>query len=248
MKTFHLANAQGKNARLPLLKSGTGKKTSKRTESLLPVFSERIHRGDHTLEVPEDPDRLVSFVDTLLKEDPEIDMQHAGLVLENITRGYRVPGTAELTGNFKKMVAQFATDGTLKKKAPIDLKDPNLDTETPIKMGKTMPIKEAFSKFVFHNHFVIRHDDGVQFEFLYNIAKELWEKQEVASLGAGPKGNQPLVFVQGPTAYKAFLYGEVQDGKYRLLVLLTRLEIKVPEKPVEAPAADEAKTEEPTAE
>lgn len=241
MKTFHLANAQGKNARLPLLRSGSGRKSNKRTETGEAVFSEKLHRGDSPIAVPETPEEIQAFSERLVKEDPEIDVEHAGMILDNISRGFRVPGEPELAGTFEKMVAQYAPDGTLKKKERVEIKETNIDTENPVKMGKALPLKEAFSKFVFHNHFVLRHDDGVQFEFLSGIAKELWEKQEVVVLGTGAKGNQPLVFVQGPTAYKAFLYGELRDGKYRLLVLLTRMELKAPEKPAEEKAETEPK-------
>ena len=48
-------------------------------------------------------------------------------------------------------------------------------------------------------------------------------------LGAGQKGNQPLVLREGGSPYRAFLHGETgKDGTYRLLVLLSNQELKLP--------------------
>jgi hypothetical protein len=58
----------------------------------------------------------------------------------------------------------------------------------------------------------------------------LAERSEVALLGAGPKGNLPLVLREHGSAYRAFLYGEVdQAGRYKLLLLLSDQELKLPE-------------------
>jgi hypothetical protein len=45
-------------------------------------------------------------------------------------------------------------------------------------------------------------------------------------VGAGPKGNEPLVFQDGGRTYRAYLEGRVQGGAYLLLLHLTNLELK----------------------
>jgi len=47
-------------------------------------------------------------------------------------------------------------------------------------------------------------------------------------LGAGPKGNGPVVMSQGGTAYRAFLEGRVDGECYCLALHLSNLEMKVP--------------------
>ena len=48
-------------------------------------------------------------------------------------------------------------------------------------------------------------------------------------LGAGPKGNQPLILRRGSVPYRGFLEGRTQGDKYCLLLHLSNLELKPPE-------------------
>jgi hypothetical protein len=54
----------------------------------------------------------------------------------------------------------------------------------------------------------------------------------MAFLGAGPKGNQPLVLRDRGNPFRAFLYGEIGSGQqadqYKLIVLLSDQELKKP--------------------
>ena len=67
------------------------------------------------------------------------------------------------------------------------------------------------------------------------MAKRLHDKKEVALLGAGPKGNAPLILRDKGSPHRAFLFGELGKGgesdKYRLLLLLSNQELKLPAKP-----------------
>ncbi|MBL8242817.1 MAG: hypothetical protein JNL89_01440, partial [Rhodanobacteraceae bacterium] len=76
------------------------------------------------------------------------------------------------------------------------------------------------------------HVDGLTFEFLRDLARDLAQKGEVAVLGAGPKGNLPLVIREAGSAYRAFLHGEVDGDRYKLLLLLSDQELKLPDVPV----------------
>jgi hypothetical protein len=101
-----------------------------------------------------------------------------------------------------------------------------------------MPLQQALTQFVFKQTCQILHEDGVTMDFLFGIAKDLHDKQEVALLGAGAKGNQPLVIRDKGSPYRAFLYGEVNgDNQYKLLLLLSDQELK---RPAVAEAAAEA--------
>jgi len=50
-------------------------------------------------------------------------------------------------------------------------------------------------------------------------------------VGAGTKGNQPLVIREKGSPYRGFLYGEIgqgeNEGKYKLLLLLSDRELKI---------------------
>jgi hypothetical protein len=222
MKTFHLSTEAGKNARVAIGRAASSKgKALSLTADKEETFTESVHRGD----VP--AGEIVP--ESLIKGDPEVDLTHAGMIISGATRGYRKEGAKELVGDFQKFVTTILPDGTVKEKVTHSPKKANTDDLVPVKMGKRIPITEAFGKFVFHNQYALTHDDGVKYEFLHAIAKDLHEKQEMAALGSGAKGNAPLVFIEGGSPYRAFLYGECEGQKYKLVVLITRMELKRPE-------------------
>jgi hypothetical protein len=83
-----------------------------------------------------------------------------------------------------------------------------------------------YNKLVFAKKYQLSHVNGLTFDFLYEMAKDLHEKDSLMMVGAGAKGNEPLVFQDGGKAYRAFLEGRVKDGKYILLLHLSNLELK----------------------
>ena len=74
----------------------------------------------------------------------------------------------------------------------------------------------------------LRHVDGVTYDFLYAMAKELHEEGMVVLIGAGPKGKAPLIFQANGSPYRGFLDGRVDGDRYQLLIHLSNLELKVP--------------------
>jgi len=226
MNIFHLSTETGTNARVGLARTKTeSPKIVHFTDSKEETRTERIHRGNN-LGTPTSQG--------LIDGDPEIDMEKIGMILPPSTRAYRIPGSDDIVGDFQTFVTTFLPDGTAKEKVPFLQKKSNTNDTNPIKMGKRIPLLEALQKFAFHNHYALAHDDGIKYEFLQKIAQELHEKQELATLGAGAKGNLPLIFIDGGSPCRAFLYGETDGEKYRLLVLLTRQELKLPEKKQES--------------
>jgi hypothetical protein len=221
MKELHLEISPGKNSRVGLtrIKSRKSKITLK-TISGQEVFSQRVATGETSSAVNSE----------LLKQsDPEIDLTHAGQILVNPTRGYSRPGHKQLEGGFQFIDTTYDTTGEVKERKPHAARRANINEALPIKVGRRIPLAQAVRQFVFTHQLALFHDDGLKYEFLFNLAKDLHEKQEVATLGAGPKGNLPLVLQENSNPYRAFLYGETNGPKYRLVVLLTNQELKLPE-------------------
>src|SRR3990170_2735771 len=88
---------------------------------------------------------------------------------------------------------------------------------------------EVFNRFVFQSKAQLTHVNGLTYDFLFAMAKELEEKDSLLLLGAGPKGNQPLVFFRGGTQYRGFLEGRTQGERYSLVLHLSNMELKAPE-------------------
>ena len=62
--------------------------------------------------------------------------------------------------------------------------------------------------------------------FLFEIAKELHEKNALMMIGGGAKGNEPLVFQDGGKGYRGYLEGRIKGNAFLLLLHLTNLELK----------------------
>jgi len=118
-------------------------------------------------------------------------------------------------------------DGVEIERRPLQQKEANISLEDiPIQWsGKFISKKKAVDQFVFSRHYQIRHVNGLTYDFLYQMAKELHEKDALMFVGAGVKGNKPVVVTTGGTPYRAFLEGRVDGDLYCLILHLTHLEL-----------------------
>lgn len=174
---------------------------------------------------------LEKVSDLLLKEDPEINVETFGGFLQDTSRVYVDPDRA-IVRKVQEFDILRLPDGTVKEKRPRQVAQANTATETPLTWtGKLMKKSEVYNKFVFASKSQIVHVNGLTYDFLFGIAKELEEKESLMLLGAGPKGTLPLVFHRGGTPYRGFLEGRTQGDKYCLLLHLSNMEFKVPEAP-----------------
>lgn len=235
MNTIHL-DLQGKTARVLFqpLPEARPKANIRQLTTRGVISPVRILNG---LNVRVDPAALTPT--EVIEQNPEFDFEGkaaAGeiLDLETLTTAYYDPSSdsPQPIADFKQIDIVYDATGQEKDRRPHITRKSNLDELQPIKIGKRMPLADALTSFVFKQVYQIVHEDGVQKDFLFGIAKELHEKQEMAVLGAGPKGNLPLVVREKGSPYRAFFYGEVgagaDEGKYKLLLLLSDQELKRP--------------------
>jgi len=171
----------------------------------------------------------------LVAGDPELDLVLAGTEVDpdSTTPAWFDPSASIATpiGDFADVDVVFDAHGVEKTRRPHLVRRSNLNELHPIKLGKRLPANDALAGFAFKQTLQLAHVDGLSFEFLRDLAKDLAAKNEIAVLGAGPKGNMPLVTRESGTAYRAFLHGEVdQQGRYKLLLLLSDQELKLPDK------------------
>ncbi len=189
---------------------------------------------------------LEKVSELLLKGDPEIDFESYGRFLSDTSRVY-IDADKKIVHKVQEWEIVRNPDGTEKERRPRKVLPPNTATETPLKWsGKLMKKSEVFNKFVFATKLQIVHVNGLTFDFLFAMAKDLEEKQSLMLMGAGPKSNLPLVFQRGGTSYRGFLEGRTQGEKYCLILHLSNMELKAPE-PIAAPPAPPAPLAAPAA-
>ncbi len=128
---------------------------------------------------------------------------------------------------FGELAQQVFPDGTLKEERTPKETFANILAEFPIKpVGKYLPKKDIYNKFVFSKKYQITHVNGLTFDFLYEMAKDLHDNNALMMLAGGEKGNEPLVFQDGGKTYRAFLEGRIKEKSYVLLLHLSNLELK----------------------
>lgn len=165
----------------------------------------------------------------LIAGDPEIDRELVGREVGE-TQTVFLSGTGEVLHASPSLVEViFGTDGKERERKPAEAVPANTNEESPVRFTK-MRLKRAelVTKFAVCRTIQIKHTSGLSYDFLYAMAKELADKDEVARLGAGPKGRDPLIFQENGARYQAFLEGRVDGAKYKLLLHLSNLELRAP--------------------
>ena len=159
--------------------------------------------------------------------DPEVDMELVGRKLEGLSKVYLAPdGNVAYGVSLTEKV--YAPDGSLtQSRAPREVTANVAIEGMPVRWtGKSFPKDKALRKFVFVRSYQVCHINGLTYDFLYDMAKKLAESNSLMLVGAGEKGNGPLVFFTNGTAYRAFLEGRVDGDKYILILRLSNLELK----------------------
>ena len=170
------------------------------------------------------------YAQALIEGDPEIDLEVVG-------RGVGRTDTVYLSGDGEVLYASptlveviLAPDGTEReRRAPVDV-EANVNDERPVAWtGRKMSKRDVVRRFLSSRSVQLRHVDGLTYDYLYEMARELAEEGVVVVLGAGPGGKKPLVFTLNGTPYRAFLEGRVDGSRYQLLLHLSNMELKRPQ-------------------
>lgn len=170
-----------------------------------------------------DPEKIS---EAILQADSEIDLLQCGMFIDSVSKLYLDKNQKPVfkVGRIEKV---FHPDGTLKEERPVKELQSNVLLETPIRMsGKLLPKKDVIQRIVLSKKYQLSHSNGLTFEFLFNIAKELEDTNSLMLVGAGAKGLEPLVFQDGGKAYRAFLEGRTSGDKYCLIMHLSNLELR----------------------
>jgi hypothetical protein len=166
---------------------------------------------------------------SLIEGDPEIDLEQAGRYLRETSRVY-----VDALGHIVHKVAFWEVvrnpDGSERERRPRKILETNISGETPLRWsGKFIKKEEACRKFVFSGKVQLHHINGLTYDFLFDMAKQLEQKDSLLLVGAGQKSNQPLILKRGGTPYRGFLEGRTQGDKYCLILHFSNLELKAPE-------------------
>lgn len=170
---------------------------------------------------------LVRLGEELIAGDPEVDMELVGRKLSELHKVY-VTAKGKVAYGVTMAEHVHAPDGTEKEVRPLVETLANVALEDlPIRWtGKLFPVRDAIRKFVFLRSYQLHHVNGLTFDFLYEMAKKLADAKAMMLVGAGEKGNEPLIISDNGTPYRGFLEGRIDGDRYMLILHLTNLELK----------------------
>ena len=226
---IHLANAKGRNAFVTLstLKAPAAPKLSLPDDKVsFRRYVTCTESGTHAALSARWGDNYATH---LVEGDPEVDFEQVGQFIEQLQTIYLDPDGKVLMVEPNMIEVLTNPDGSERERRAPQEMDSNTDSALPVRWtGKRIDLDEAVRKFSFKRRMQLRHSDGLTYEFLFGMAKELGESRSVMLLGTGEKGTGPLVFQANGRPYRGFLEGQVNGTSYRLTLLLSDMELKRP--------------------
>ncbi|MEO1088456.1 MAG: hypothetical protein AAFY88_29840 [Acidobacteriota bacterium] len=237
VRKVHLTNAAGRDATVDI----AGLKSPSRYRLGLPGRDVRFQRYLAAADGALHGDLVERFAredygDELIHSDPEVDFEQVGRAVAETTKVYLSAEGEVLHAPPDVVELIIGPDGEERERRAPEDEMANVNEDLPIRWtGRRFPRAELPRRFVISRTQQVRHYDGLTYDYLYGMAKELDEADEVVMLGAGAKGKKPLIFQTNGTPFRAFLEGRVDGDRYLLLLHLSNMELKRP-----APKGDAA--------
>jgi hypothetical protein len=196
-------------------------------EGIAAEFRRFIAAGPETIDSKLTQTLGDDYAQTLIDGDPEIDLDVVGRFIDATQTVLLTAKGEPLYAPPRRVEITYAPGGErVDERDPVDVA-PTVTKELPaIWTGRKVPKAEAVHKYVFKRTMQIRHVDGVTFDFLFGMAKELAEESVLMILGGGEGGKSPLVFHVNGTQYRGFLEGRIDGESYCLLLHLSNMELK----------------------
>ena len=230
MKKINLSNNNKRDALLGFEAKPTRQKVFQVLENGQPKSSVKLLKSTDSTSfanLQKEYSDAEELANAIINTDIDVDIEKIGKKISGLKKVY-ANQNGQIAMNVKLLEIVKDNTGETTEKRDLVVKDANISVDKcPIKWsGKTVPKKMAGNKFVFAKHYQIKHVNGLTYDFLYEMAKELHEKDSLMFVGAGEKGNEPLLVAAGGTPYRGFLEGRIDGDKYMLLLHLTNLELK----------------------
>lgn len=167
----------------------------------------------------------------LIEGDPEVDPESFGKFLRDTSRVF-VNAQGQIVHRVRQEEVIRNADGTVRERRPRQVTRANINSPEPIRLsGRLMKKSEVYNRFVFAGKRQIVHVNGLTYDFLFAIAKELDETGSLMVVGSGARGTDPIIFSRGGTPYRGFLEGRVSGEQYCLILHLSNMELKAPAPP-----------------
>lgn len=174
-------------------------------------------------------DGIGNVAQSIIDSDPDVDLEVAGSFLNMTSRVY-INTEAEIVHRVNQFEVVKNPDGSERERRVLERTQQNVTSEMPLRWsGVYLKRSEVVRKFVFGNKLQLTHINGLTYDFLLAMAKELESRDSMLLVGGGAKSKDPLILRRGSVPYRGFLEGRTKGDSYLLLLHLSNLELKVPD-------------------
>jgi hypothetical protein len=230
LRKLHLSNADGRDATVLFAPLKTDKPPRKGLPGGVDVkFRRYLAAGEKGLHSALQAKLGDDYGQALVDGDPEIDFEKVGREIGS-TNVVQLSSSGEVLYAAPQVVeVLLGPDGEEKERRPPLDTPANVNDELPIRWtGREMPRGKVVSRFLLSRSMQVQHVDGLSYDYLFAMAKQLHDADAMVLVGAGPKGRDPLVFQVNGSPYRGFLEGRVDGERYLLLLHLSNMELKRP--------------------
>jgi len=229
MRRLHISNAGARNAVIAASSVQPPAPPRMGKSGQTATFRRYVAAGEGTLDADLTARLGDDYAQALIDDDPEIAFDVVGRFIDTTQTVLVTEAGEPLFAAPQIVEISYGPDGTeLERKEPSETPATVTDALPARWTGRTMPTGEVVRKFAFKRTLQLQHVDGVTFDFLYAMAKELSEGGVMVLLGAGDKGKDPLILQLNGSPYRGFLEGRVDGERYILLLHLSNMELKRP--------------------
>jgi hypothetical protein len=228
-RTIALTDEKGRDAQVEMSTPSRSGGYSYVAPDGTPVASERFikstEENSYDALLDEHGD-AVQVGEALIEGDPEIDLEQAGRRVGDADRVW-VKDDGTILHCARTLLVKYDPDGNEVSREELVDVDATVSEEEPLQWtGRLFPIDEVVRRFALVRKFRLNHVNGLTFDFLYEMAKELHESGKMLFVGSGKKGSGPLIFRTNGSPYRGFLQGKVEGDAYLLVLHLSNLELK----------------------
>ena len=164
----------------------------------------------------------------LVDGDPEIDIEYVGQTIGRSDRIYLSHGGQILHHAPEEVELILNPDGSERERREPKEVLANVTDEVPARWtGKRIKKLDVVRRFVLTRTVPLQHVDGLTYDYLYDMAKDLHDSDEMMLMGGGEQGKQPLVLIPNGSPYRGLLEGRIDGERYILLLHMSNMELKL---------------------
>lgn len=239
MLRLHVANSESRDATVIATSSKPAPSPAAGKDGQPVTFRRYVTAGSGTLHEDLSAKLGVDYSQAIVDGDPEVDFDAVGRYIEG-TQSVLVSASGDPLYCAPQMLEiTYAPDGSeTDRRAPVDVV-PTVNDAVPLTWtGRKMPKSDMIRRFAVRRTLQLQHIDGVTYDFLFGMAKELSDEGAVVLLGSGTDGKGPLVLQFNGVPYRGFLEGRMDGDRYLLLLHLSNMELKRPQTAPDAPGGE----------